>query len=562
MVQAPFSSRSRPAQAAGSPPLSLAEIGATVAAGLVPLPAESAGYLLLGLADQLVRAPLPLDERGVLLSPEGNVSLLSLTTTSRRANADERTLEGQLRDLLKQMLAYAPGKSPSLSAVAQRSTRGSLAALITELEAALIPVNRSAGRRALARLQREVERERHRVPAAPPRSSPRVRSAAPAPSPTPPRAASPLPPRAASPLSARAVTASPSLRASSPPPPSVRPQVPVKPAPRSVVSEMLAPLIPSLIPPDTAMRAFASPKPAVAVAQAKREEKPLDDATELRAPAVVVADEVRAAVVVDEGRESIVPASIAPLPPEAEQAPTHIDPVALVVTTGHDELITSAPPLGPRSEPVAVVAPMEAPDSGATAEPLAEAVSPPPVASTRASVRPQPARSQPVRGASVRPGRLTGARFQPMQVLSVEPSPSRPVRAVVDAPATVEQLLERFSPSDGLSEREVSRQLKQAVGVELSALPPGVETLMPPAVMWSEEPHAMAPRVEQAMDPLPTYEPRPPRRPRATMVLLTLLVLVGLGAVVATWVRAPGFFLGHGAGAAGATIDASPAGRR
>lgn len=50
-------------------PLSLADLARAVAAGLVPLPAEGAGYLLLGIADQLAKAPIPLDERGCCFRP-------------------------------------------------------------------------------------------------------------------------------------------------------------------------------------------------------------------------------------------------------------------------------------------------------------------------------------------------------------------------------------------------------------------------------------------------------------------------------------------------------------
>jgi hypothetical protein len=113
-------------------------------------------------------------------------------------------------------------------------------------------------------------------------------------------------------------------------------------------------------------------------------------------------------------------------------------------------------------------------------------------------------------------------------------------------PATVEQLLEEFAPSDGLNEREVNRMLKQAVGVELSALPPGVETFEPPVARDPSLWHP-APEVIPVTAPTPpTFEPRPPRNPRASLAVTFVLLLLGLGATLAIWAKAPGFFSGHG----------------
>jgi hypothetical protein len=114
-------------------------------------------------------------------------------------------------------------------------------------------------------------------------------------------------------------------------------------------------------------------------------------------------------------------------------------------------------------------------------------------------------------------------------------------------PATVEQLLNEFAPSDGLSEREINRMLKQAVGVELSALPPGVETFAPPvaqeASLWQPAPEVI---LVNAPTPPSSFEPRPPRNPRASLAVTFVLLLLGLAATVAVWVQAPGFFSGRG----------------
>jgi hypothetical protein len=89
--------------------------------------------------------------------------------------------------------------------------------------------------------------------------------------------------------------------------------------------------------------------------------------------------------------------------------------------------------------------------------------------------------------------------------------------------------------------------LKQAVGVELSALPPGVETFAPPvaqeASLWQPAPEVI---LVNAPTPPSSFEPRPPRNPRASLAVTFVLLLLGLAATVAVWVQAPGFFSGRG----------------
>ncbi len=71
--------------------------------------------------------------------------------------------EASLRRLLATLLETAGAQTPSLAAVARRKGGEGAAVLVEELEAALIPVNRSAGKRALARLARETKRVTNRV---------------------------------------------------------------------------------------------------------------------------------------------------------------------------------------------------------------------------------------------------------------------------------------------------------------------------------------------------------------------------------------------------------------
>ncbi|MCU0658763.1 MAG: hypothetical protein MUF64_26945 [Polyangiaceae bacterium] len=407
-------------------PLSLAELGGAVLAGLAPMPAESAAYLLLGIADHLEKAPIPLDPKAILLSPEGNLSLLTLTTTSRSANADERVLEGQLRGLLGRLLAQAPGQAPALTAVARRPPTGKLRALIHELEGALIPVNRSAGRRALARLQREVDRSRHRIPA--------------------PLTLEPAP---------------------LPPAPPAPPAAPSRPAPAKAAPALALAPIPSLLPP------------------------------------------------------TICQPEVAPEPTEAQLLPP---------------LLLQEPQAAPAQDPQDLTelrAPVhmefhytEKPYAQASLEERSSLQVPPAVEAGRGEV--------PAVARAFRDEESEGTR-----------APTVPLPRV-GRPATVEELLAGFEPSDGLSEREVSRLLKQAVGVEPTVLPPGVETFGPPVVV-DVEPWQPAPEVAPVKTSTPTpYEPRPPRNPRASLLVMFLLLLVGLGLTVGVWVKAPGFFSGHG----------------
>jgi hypothetical protein len=156
-------------------------------ASLVP---ETSGYLTLAVSDTTSRLPLALDDRSVLLTTEGSVALARRGDVVPAPESARR-----LRDLLRRLLAVSAGTMPGLAAAAKsraESDRG-VDALAEELEAALIPVNRTAARRALARLARETLRAREsgklrralRAPAQPaPAPAPAPSSAAETPSDT------------------------------------------------------------------------------------------------------------------------------------------------------------------------------------------------------------------------------------------------------------------------------------------------------------------------------------------------------------------------------------------
>jgi hypothetical protein len=117
------------------------------------LAAESSGYLLLAVTDHVAAAPRAVSADEVELMPDGNVRL-----RARRAVASDVGVEQVLRQLLARTLEVSSSVGPALRRAAQRTEDAGLPALVRELETALIPVNRSAAKRALSRLYRETER--------------------------------------------------------------------------------------------------------------------------------------------------------------------------------------------------------------------------------------------------------------------------------------------------------------------------------------------------------------------------------------------------------------------
>lgn len=136
--------------------VSLVEILAAARAHAAPLAAESAGYLLLGVADHVVSAPRAVDAEDVELSSDGSVRLRSRRAGSGEGDGAERAV----RRLLARTLEVASSVGPALRRAAERGEDVGLTALVRELEVALIPANRSAARRALSRVHRETERAR------------------------------------------------------------------------------------------------------------------------------------------------------------------------------------------------------------------------------------------------------------------------------------------------------------------------------------------------------------------------------------------------------------------
>ena len=126
--------------------------------GHAALVGENAGYLVLLAADAAVLSPAVATREAVHLDEDGTVRLVGMTASAVVA-------EMSLRRLLGDLLAELRSPAPNLERVAQRSDSRGLDTLVLELEAALVPVNRRAAKRSLARLFRETERARKKYAA-------------------------------------------------------------------------------------------------------------------------------------------------------------------------------------------------------------------------------------------------------------------------------------------------------------------------------------------------------------------------------------------------------------
>jgi hypothetical protein len=133
--------------------VTLDDVFAVVVQRRVPLAPELAGYLVLEIAEHADPTGGDVDPRSVFVGDEGTVALVKPKREGATGDA-----ETSIRAALARLLEASGSQTPALSAASKRKSGTGLAALAEELEAALIPVNRAAGRRALARLAREVKR--------------------------------------------------------------------------------------------------------------------------------------------------------------------------------------------------------------------------------------------------------------------------------------------------------------------------------------------------------------------------------------------------------------------
>jgi hypothetical protein len=125
--------------------VSLLEVMAAASGRLAPLTAECAGHIVLAAADQLALSPRGIDERQMTLEENGVIRIAAA------AAMDEGACERSLRRLLDRLMLVARGNSGALCRAGRRESLGDLQRFVRELEAALIPANRAAARRRLAR---------------------------------------------------------------------------------------------------------------------------------------------------------------------------------------------------------------------------------------------------------------------------------------------------------------------------------------------------------------------------------------------------------------------------
>ncbi len=133
--------------------VTLDEVFTVVATKRVPLAPELAGYLALELAEHADPSGGDVDPKSVYVGEEGTVALVKPRREEPCGSA-----EASIRAALARLLDASGSQTPALAAASKRKSGSGLGALADELEAALIPVNRAAARRALARLAREVKR--------------------------------------------------------------------------------------------------------------------------------------------------------------------------------------------------------------------------------------------------------------------------------------------------------------------------------------------------------------------------------------------------------------------
>ncbi len=128
------------------------QIVGAAARRLVAMPGELAGYLALGAMDAMGAQPGQVVGEDIQLGDDGRVVLL------RVLPSDADAAEQCMRELLRMLLDVSSSPSTALLRIACPSARSNSSTFAAELQTALIPVNRGAARRALARLHRELLR--------------------------------------------------------------------------------------------------------------------------------------------------------------------------------------------------------------------------------------------------------------------------------------------------------------------------------------------------------------------------------------------------------------------
>lgn len=461
---------------------------------LAPISAETAGYVALAVADALAAAPAQVRPMLVHIDADGNVLLRGAS-----GRGDEAAAEHSVRAMLAGLLAVAAGGSPALAAAARRSSTRGIEGLVLELEAALIPVNRAAARRAIGRLAREVERADVQLPD---RSTRRATAPAKA---TPPPPREPAPPAKAAPAPV-AVRQEPSadvadLASTDSPPEATVSPVPVE-AQEPVTNEAA----------DTAA--------AVAV------DDVVDEATDIDAPVVPV--DLLDVQLPPEPAISAPTPSVEPsdaTPPLASYDPHAAagvevlgpaDPVEHDASflDDDDDLLTYEPPeaLGDESLDFGTASP---PDVG-LAFPEDEAT---------ADSQQQEETAQ-------------ASESEPQLQAQTEREPEAQTGPRTDR---VEELLAGFASPPGRSSRDVAVEIKGMLGLAPTPAPPPGEEADPSASPPEPEP----PGEPSEPAPLPPVEFRRPRNPKLNLLLMTVLLVLAIAGMVTLYVLYPAMLVGH-----------------
>jgi hypothetical protein len=526
----------------------LDEVFAAAAARAASLVPETSGYLALAMGDAASRLPFAIEDRHVMLTTEGNVGI-----TKRGEILPPRQAAKGLRDALARLLAVSTGTAmPGLSSAArprEESDRG-VEAVVEEIEAALIPVNRAAARRALARLARETikAKEHGRLRPRPTREAPKPAEAPKAVEPPkaaeapkaveapkaadPPKAAEPA--RVAEPVR----TPRPAFAAVEPPAPPVAVRAPTpRPAPVAttaathIVVQAKTPPPPEAAPAAEPPEAAAPPAPRAPRALPAPPD-PVDAAPPDPDDPVIVVEPTptvlgMAQVTIDDDalpadlEAHHEPAADTDAPPDA----TSIDAVEVEV-----EVAPTAEAAPAEADP-APPAPDAAPAAASPFEPLVFA-QPSEAPEIAFELVPDARRVPRAVPEPMTPPFSVAAPPAPA-VVAAPPRAFAPRSACAAAPTRADDLLARFGASclDDDSMREATACLRRIAGIEATPPPARVEIRIPPP----------APVQAEAPNP-PPYDDETPVTPRARrrrgglQMGLTLAVLIagiaGGGALV------------------------------
>ncbi len=503
--------------------VTLEDVFAVVNAKRVPLAPELAGYLTLEIAEGAQTHAGDVEPRSVYIGEEGTVALVR----SRDGAGDT---EASVRAILQRLLESSGSATPALGAASRRKSGGGLPALIEELEAALIPVNRAAGRRALARLAREVKR----VTAGVGRNAPPPeRPAAAPPRPTSPQGATrlappaPRPPPAAVPVAAAVAVVDepePSSGDAFPDLAEALPRGPSAAPPEPPPAETPPPAVP--IEVDAAVRHPTQPSGADAVDQLLASFE-VSGATTDRA----VSRELKAMVGLE---PTPPPPSRQQMGPVISAMPGPDDVEVLLAMTDQSIPIANVrrpqTPVGLAPPPATMVQPPVAPGLAPTIKPLVE---PPPM-----------------RAATPPAGRqMTPPQMQPPpQMQQIQPQMQPPPQMQqMQPPPQMQQMqpppqMQQMQPPPQMPPRPSMRPAPPA----RSSVPDG-SGLPPMSSSGRPATQGMAPR-QGSRHAKTMVLPRELGRKRArrintVLALLTLIVLAG--GAVALWMLKPGFFTGR-----------------